>query len=237
MTEQSVTNANTKVDRTAKTVQRIVIAVLCAGVLFVVVPPFLPGTKAKTVPNMIRQFQGKAYYWNRYGDKPGVAERLFDWHYGVISKITAARMLGEMGPRAVDAVPALIAELEHGPNDIETGDGAFPYRSEIALALGKIGDKRAIRPLMEKLKIREKATFSSGYSGGTFPHEPLGIGHPAIVEALGMFGKDASEAVPFIRALADTEDNRLQRQIKEALARIENAGHDPELPSDERHRY
>ena len=235
MTEQSVTNANTKVDRTAKTIQRIVISVLCAGVLFVVVPPFLPGTKAKTVPNMIRQFEGKAYYWNRYGDKPGVAERCFDRYFGVTSKITAARMLGEMGPKAVDAVPALIEELENGSNDIETGDGGFPYRSEIALALGKIGDKRAIRPLIEKLKIKEKATFSSGYSGGTFPHEPLGIGHPAIVEALGMFGKDASEAVPFIRAIADTEDYRLQRKIKDALARIENGGHHPELPSDESH--
>ena len=49
MTEQSVTNANTKVDRTAKTIQRIVISVVCAGVLFVVVPPFLPGIKTKTV--------------------------------------------------------------------------------------------------------------------------------------------------------------------------------------------
>ena len=169
MTEQSVT----KVDRTAKTIQRIVISVVCAGVLFVVVPPFLPGTKAKTVPNMIRQFEGKAYYWNRYGDKPGVAVRYFDRYFGVTSKITAARMLGEMGPKAVDAVPALIDELENGSNDIETGDGGFPCRSEIALALGKIGDKRAIRPLIEKLTTKEKATFSSGYSGGTFPHEQL----------------------------------------------------------------
>ena len=151
------------------------------------------------------------------------------------SKITAARMLGEMGPKAVDAVPALIEELENGSNDIETGDGGFPYRSEIAIALGKIGDKRAIRPLIEKLKIKEQATFSSGYSGGTSPHEPFGIGHPAIVEALGMFGRDASEAVPFIRAIADTEDYRLQRKIKDALARIENGGHYPGLPSDESH--
>ena len=94
MPKHSVTNANTTVDRTAKIIQRIVISVVCAGVLFVVVPPFLPGTKAKTVPNMIRQFEGKAYYWNRYGDKPGVAERCFDRYFGVTSKITAARMLG-----------------------------------------------------------------------------------------------------------------------------------------------
>ena len=223
MNDQTDTIAH--VERAAKTIHRAAAFVLCAGLMFVVVPPFLPGTKAKTVPNMIKQFEGKAYYWNQYGEKPAVTERWLDRYIEVTSKITAARMLGEMGPKAVDAVPALIEELQNGPNDIETGDGGFPYRSEIALALGKIGDKRAIRPLIEKLKIKEKATFSSGYSGGTLRNEPLGIGHPAIVEALGMFGKDASEAVPFIRALADPKDDRLLQKIEDALARIETDGH------------
>jgi len=203
--------------------QRVVASALSLGAAFLVLSAVLPSTKPKTVANLIKQFKGEAHYWKASGEKAGVFDCIVVRAFRTNSKITAARSLGEMGPEAVEAVPALVEALESGPNDIDTGDGCLPYRSTIAIALGKIGDARAIGPLTEKLKVKEKATFGSGYSGGTFPYQPTGVGHHAIVEALGMFGADAKSAVPFIRALEDTDDYRLRQTIKRSIAQIENS--------------
>ena len=153
------------------------------------------------VKKLIKQFKGDACYWDEYGKKIGFFDRWTTRHYEENCKIAAAKLLGKMGPKAKEAVPVLIKALKNGPNDIDTGDGILPYRSTIAIALGEIGDPIAISPLIEKLKIKEKATISSSASFPSNWKFPVGIGHKAIAEALGMFESQAKEAIPYHRSI------------------------------------
>jgi len=205
--------------------RRVVSMIVFTFITFVavkcVLPSVLPGTTPVNVENLIRQFEGKAYYWNHLREEPGLVERLLQRLEGPTAQFTAAEMLGDMGPAAVESVPVLLDEFVHGSNDIDTGDGVLPIRSSVAIALGKIGDKQAIEPLMEKLKVQEKSAFGPGYSGGTVSSQPLGVGHHAIVKALGMFGSDAKPALPLIRSLQETADERLREKIANAINNIE----------------
>ncbi len=63
----------------------------------------------------------------------------------------AAECLGEMGPAATAAVPALLEALESGPNTFDTGDGVIMARDAVMRALGRIGDERAVQPLLDAL--------------------------------------------------------------------------------------
>lgn len=44
--------------------------------------------------------------------------------------------------------------------NVDSGDGIIPVRSEIARALGRIGDKRALGPLQEILISEDPAVLS-----------------------------------------------------------------------------
>lgn len=60
--------------------------------------------------------------------------------------IDAAKALGGMGDLAKAAILPLVESLGKY-SDVDTGDGILPVRSEIALALGKIGDQSALTAL------------------------------------------------------------------------------------------
>ena len=224
MSQETISRSDsTNIDRLYAITQRSVPLALLVVVALAILSAIMPTTKPMTVEHLIGQFRGDTYYWDMYGEPVDIRDRLLIRHSQINGKIAAAQLLGEMGPEATEAVPVLIEALKSGPNDIDTGDGVLPYRSTIAIALGKIGDARAIRPLTEKLKMQEKAVLGPGYSG-TFAYEPTGVGHHAIVKALGMFGADAHSAVPFIRALEETDDHRLRDAIKKSLEQIGNDG-------------
>ncbi len=87
---------------------------------------------------------------------------LIDKDLDVYSRKVAARALGNIGPDAKEAVPALIKALrdiqidqDHGLkfslNGVTAGDKTVWLRGEAALALGKIGDKRAVHDLIKAL--------------------------------------------------------------------------------------
>lgn len=114
--------------------------------------------------------------------------------------IDAAKALGLMGPQAKSSVPDLIEALNKYHN-VDSGDGIIPVRSEIALALGRIGEPSAIRPLIDILfsddlvMLSESASVSRGY-------ELIGkTSYGAVLDALGMFGVQAREAVVYINPL------------------------------------
>jgi len=111
--------------------------------------------------------------------------------------IDAAGCLGTMGPEAKEAVPELIKSLKDYAN-VETGDGIIPVRSSIAKALGQIGDLRAIKPLIEILASTDPVTISESASLGPSYQPVERTSHEAVAEALGMFGPQAKEAVPYI---------------------------------------
>ncbi len=121
----------------------------CAAIILLVSMVVPSSPAEKTVANLIDQFRGDAVYWNPNGEDVSCFDSRKFRNYAISCKILAAQWLGEMGPDGAAAVPVLIDELVHGHNDIDTGDGILAYRSTIALALGKIGDPRAIDPLIE----------------------------------------------------------------------------------------
>ena len=91
----------------------------------------------------------------RAGDAEQVAQALVDMGRPLVPALTQAldvhtpgadviRVLGKMGPAAVEAYPALVAQLDHA--DTKTCCAA-------ARALGALGDERAVAPLVAGLCI------------------------------------------------------------------------------------
>jgi len=178
----------------------------CAAIVVVVWMVMPTSPTEKSVANLIDQFRGDAFYWNPNGEDVSYFDSWKFRHYEISCKILAAEMIGELGKDGRTAVPDLIEELVHGFNDIDTGDGILTYRSTIAIALGKIGDERAIEPLIEKLKINEVANRASSALGG----KPVGgIGQEAVIEALLMFGPKAQPALPHLIALKENPSQAL----------------------------
>ncbi|HVR73373.1 MAG TPA: HEAT repeat domain-containing protein, partial [Planctomycetota bacterium] len=103
----------------------------------------------------------------------------------------AASSLGQVGPAAEEAAPALITLLED-----------FLCRRAAFEALRGIRP-RSVEVLLKALDHRER--FVSGYAA----------------ERLGELGADAAEAIPRLRALSKGGERRLQRTATEALAKIE----------------
>jgi len=104
------------------------------------------------------------------------------------NRFYAAEALGKIGEPAKEAVPALIKAL---------GDEkAEKVRSNVAEALGKIGDAQAVPALIEALSdevwgVRYSAARALGEIG-----EPA---VPALIEALSKIGEPAAKALRKIR--------------------------------------
>ena len=138
--------------------------------------------------------------------------------------IDAAKALGMMGARARPAVPSLIEALNKYHN-VDSGDGIIPVRSEIALALGRIGDPAAIKPLIEILVSEDPVTLSATASVPAGYKLVQRTSHGAVAEALSMFGPLAKEALPVLNALADKQQSNLKMYetgpVEEAIKKIE----------------
>jgi len=132
----------------------------------------------------------------------------------------AAWWLGRFRVSEPEAIEALIGALED--EDDRTPEGGYPLRRNAARALGKLGDRRAVPPLIDCLDcsdfyVREAATQSLGMlgepgcipklmellEGGLANAMPIpGCPHlpqpyDAVIEALGSLG--ATEAVDLIQ--------------------------------------
>jgi hypothetical protein len=79
--------------------------------------------------------------------------------------IDAAQLLASAHNNNPIVAPALIEALKNNPN-VDSGDGIIEVRSEIAIALGKVGDKRALQPLQDILKSEDPVRLSKA---GSFP--------------------------------------------------------------------
>ena len=175
---------------------------------------------------LVAQLQGKACKYELQGSS--LAHRsLFASFMRRSDKeqciIDAAKALGMMGVQAQGAVPALLEALANYHN-VDSGDGIIPVRSEIVLALGKIGDPSAIKPLIvilasdDPVKLSESSSVPAGYK------LVKGTSYGAVVEALGMFGPQAKEALPELNNLlakerGDVRDYERGR-IEEAIRKI-----------------
>ena len=122
-----------------------------------------------SVQGLVGQLEGGQYRFRAEGDScrqrrdAAFPASVFIWLLGgdddLISREDAARCLGQLGPAARPAVPALLRALESGPDDRDTGHGytgvgVISVRRAVIEALGRIGDARALGPLARVLATK-----------------------------------------------------------------------------------
>ncbi|MFM7636112.1 MAG: HEAT repeat domain-containing protein, partial [Cyanobacteriota bacterium] len=115
---------------------------------------------------LVEQLEGGPHRFRAEGDRCSLRRpaafpgSLFSWFFegddDLISREDGARCLGQLGPAARPAVPALLRVLESGPADRDTGQGytgvgVVSVRAAVIEALGRIGDGRALAPLARVL--------------------------------------------------------------------------------------
>ena len=156
-------------------------------------------------------------------------------------RVYAAWWLGRFRVESPEAVDVLIAALND--EDDRTEAGGYPLRRTAARALGKLGDNRAVAPLLQTLEcadfyVREAAAQSlemledpaaipklikllNNQLPGTLPApEPPQLTQPfdAILEALGTLG--ATDALPLIQPFLDHFVPRIQFAAARALYQL-----------------
>lgn len=94
--------------------------------------------------------------------------------------IDAAKILVSKSEEG-DVVLPLIAALQKYHN-VDTGDGIINVRSEIAIVLGKLGDKRALIPLNDILHTDDLTTLSFSAMKRSAPEKQTSF--PAVKEAI-----------------------------------------------------
>ncbi len=113
-----------------------------------------------------------------------------------------ASAFATLGPRAVSAVPALIADLKRAkPTDAYAGPLA---RALAQIALGTPAEPEVIAVLTEALKSESDATRLGAAWG------------------LGEFGPKAASALDALRALEKDKSRRVRDQAKESVEWIQS---------------
>lgn len=153
----------------------------------------------------------------------------------------AAWWLGRFRVRESAAIEALIATLEDETD--RTPDGGYPLRRNSARALGKLGDRKAVPPLIRCLScsdfyVREAAAQSLGIlddsssipelmkliEGGLAAAQPIpGCPHLAqpynvTIEALGYLG--ATEAIDLIQPFLEHPTELVQYAAARAMYQL-----------------
>jgi phycocyanobilin lyase alpha subunit len=153
----------------------------------------------------------------------------------------AAWWLGKFRVRQPEAIVALLEALEDEAD--RTPDGGYPLRRNAATALGKLGDRRAVSPLIrcldcEDYYVRESAAQALEMLGDpagipalialldggvaaavAFPGKPhLVQPYGAILEALGTL--QATEAIPLIQPFLEHPLDKVQYSAARALYQL-----------------
>ncbi|NET48661.1 MAG: HEAT repeat domain-containing protein [Merismopedia sp. SIO2A8] len=156
-------------------------------------------------------------------------------------RVYAAWWLGRFRVNDPEAVDVLIGAL--ADEDDRTDVGGYPLRRNAARALGKLGDRRAVEPLIASLScsdfyVREAAARSletlgdstsiprliallNGEIEGTLPAPEmpdLAEPYDAILEALGTLNAD--KTVPLIKPFLDHDIPRIQYAAARALYQL-----------------
>lgn len=149
----------------------------------------------------------------------------------------AAGGLGQIGPAAKSAIPALTATLnEHIQN---AGDYRAPFDVclEAAYAIWKIDHENnaAVKVCRDALSSSDAATrgWASVYLAAIQPDDPSlmpqimerlrhgGVFQLVAASQIGRFGPAAKEAVPDLVKLADSKDWDLRQRARQSLKRID----------------
>lgn len=153
-------------------------------------------------------------------------------------RMYAAWWLGRFRVSEPDAIQALIRAL--ADTDDRTEAGGYPLRRNAARALGKLGDRRAVSPLIQSLKcsdyyVREAAAQALEALGDpscipalvtllqTEPvapsaSAPMPQPYDAILEALGALG--ATEAIPLVTGFLEHDVERVRFSAMRAMYQL-----------------
>jgi phycocyanobilin lyase alpha subunit len=155
-------------------------------------------------------------------------------------RMYAAWWLGKFRVKDAGAIAGLIQSLQD--EDDRTEDGGYPLRRNAARALGKLGDRSAVPPLIASLNctdfyVREAAAQSLGMLGERISIEPLlalvklGLDgeqlraredfsqpYDAAIEALGSLA--ATHAVPSIQPFLEHQVDRVRYAAARAMYQL-----------------
>jgi HEAT repeat protein len=181
---------------------------------------------ADKVEQLIEQLQGKSQYYDGSGEPLGFFASWTTRHYEEQVRIYAARLLvKEVNAGNRDKIlQALIEVLKKGADDRDTGDGIVYNRSEIAFALAKIGDERAIEPLLQTLIGREKLPMINAKAGPEKIIIRKTSANLNIIKALGVFrGIKADNAAALMEQfLIFEQDPMIADHLRESIDLIVN---------------
>lgn len=178
------------------------------------------------VSKLLEQLQGKANYYDAGGNDLGFFASWTTRNYDENVRIFAAKQL----PANITAtnhdkvVEALIVALKTGADDRDTGDGILFNRTEIAFALARIGDNRAIKPLLQVLIGREKLPMINAKAGPEEITLKKTSANLNIIKALGSFrGREASNAATLMEQfLLFTQDPKIADHLRDSIDQIVN---------------
>ncbi len=183
--------------------------------------------KTDKVQALIGQLQGQCCIYE--ADPYGACQQRSQPYSGLLGRYQcpgwAAKCLQSMGAEGKQAIPALIQALETGPPNYETGDGPIPTRDHIILALGKIGDRRAVQPLLQALQAPRPSERWIFAPASSKPRP----GYDGTIEALGLLGPTARDVVPELIPFLQQSDPYLVRTTAKALAQIQDPSAIPPL--------
>ena len=138
-------------------------------------------------------------------------------------RLAAARRLGDLGPRSVDAVPALVSAMEDVDNEVALAASAALRR------IGKVGIPHLLkfmRDAQEKEKFRWYAAEALADLGpDSLPYLLQSMDNHDIavqmmaVDALPRIGVSAAEAIPKLKVYLQ-QDSNLSHSASIALAQI-----------------
>jgi HEAT repeat protein len=173
-----------------------------------------------------------------YFDRPEIREILLDLYQHDPDKAVQRYVAGKFGDQqSAWAVPTLIAALKNKDPDI---------RWEAAYNLGRIGDKRAVEPLIEVLEqdesslVRDWAASSLGHLGDEQALIPLLTAYKAsqnrsfvgrIIEALGQLSAGQLDTSSTLEILLEAlKDENIAIQIS-AVRALGNLGDKRVIPT------
>jgi HEAT repeat protein len=143
-----------------KSIKHISIAILI--LLLLVTNAAAKNTRLRQLIDQVKGGACLCEFKNDTCSRPSFFSTFTRRHDKELCIIDAAKALGGMGDLAKAAIVPLVESLAVY-SDIDTGDGILPVRSEIAMALGKIGDPSALTALNyykdQSSSPAEKAAF------------------------------------------------------------------------------
>lgn len=183
------------------------------------------------VDNLIGQLHGKAKYYDEKGEKLGFFASWTIRHYEENTRIYAAKLLpGLITPNNREKIiTALLEALNNGADDRDTGDGIIFNRTQIAFALARIGDTRAIKPLLRVLTGRDKLPMINAKAGPAEIKLKLSSSNLNIISALGTFkGAEADFAASMMELILITpQEPRIEKELRASIEMIRNGSDQP----------